>query len=77
MQGFLVWGVFETVIAALILAAGMAFLLTQDFPTDAWTMLRPRRHHEPAVAAQDAHRPELVPVSHRRTHLTGRMDRSR
>lgn len=29
----------------LVLAAGMAFLLTQDFPTDAWTLLR--RHRRP------------------------------
>lgn len=27
----------------LVLAAGMAFLLTQDFPTDVWTMLRGHR----------------------------------
>ena len=28
----------------LVLAAGMAFLLTQDFPTDVWTMFRRRPH---------------------------------
>ena len=31
----------------LVLAAGMAFLLTQDFPTDVWTMLR--RHRRPRL----------------------------
>jgi hypothetical protein len=29
----------------VILAAGMAFLLTQHFPTDAWTMLAGHRRH--------------------------------
>ncbi len=28
----------------LVLAAGMGFLLTQDFPTDVWTMFRRRPH---------------------------------
>jgi hypothetical protein len=31
----------------LVLAAAMAFLLTQDFPTDVWTMLR--RHRRPRL----------------------------
>jgi hypothetical protein len=31
----------------LVLAAGMAFLFTQDFPTDVWTMLR--RHRRPRL----------------------------
>jgi len=31
----------------LVLAAGMAFLLTQDFPTDVWAMLR--RHRRPRL----------------------------
>lgn len=30
----------------IVLAAGIGFLLTQDFPTDVWTMLR--RHRRPA-----------------------------
>jgi hypothetical protein len=35
----------------LVLAAGLAFLMTQDFPTDLWSLLRQHRLHRPATAA--------------------------
>lgn len=41
----------------VVLAAGMAFLLTQDFPTDVWTMLRRRRRlRRPETTALPQHR---------------------
>jgi hypothetical protein len=44
----------------LVLAAGMAFLLTQDFPTDVWTMLR--RHRRPRLPT--AERETTSPHAH-------------
>ncbi len=44
----------------VVLAAGMAFLLTHDFPTDVWTMLR--RHRRPQLAT--AARAALSPRAH-------------
>ena len=41
----------------LVLAAGMAFLLTQDFPTDVWTMLRRHRRPRLTTAARGATSP--------------------
>jgi hypothetical protein len=37
----------------LVLAAGMAFLLTQDFPTSVWTMLRPHRRPRLPAAVRE------------------------
>jgi hypothetical protein len=39
----------------LVLAAGMAFLLTQEFPTGVWTMLR--RHRRPRLPAAERKTP--------------------
>jgi hypothetical protein len=41
----------------VILAAGIAFLLTKDFPTDVLTMLRRHRRHQPTTAARGATSP--------------------
>jgi hypothetical protein len=41
----------------LILAAGMAFLLTQDFPTDVWSMLHRHRRPELTPAVRGATSP--------------------
>jgi hypothetical protein len=43
----------------LVLAAGMAFLLTKDFPADVVTMLRRLRRLGPATAATPASSPSL------------------
>jgi hypothetical protein len=43
----------------VVLAAGMAFLLTKDFPTDVWTMLR--RHRRRRLTTQRAWEPRLIP----------------
>ena len=49
----------------LVLAAGMAFLLTQDFPTDVWAMLR--RHRRPRLPTTE--RETTSP--HTRGHAAG------
>jgi hypothetical protein len=41
----------------VILAAGMAFLLTKEFPTDVWTMLRRHRRRKLTTAARVATSP--------------------
>ena len=53
----------------LILAAGMAFLLTHDFPTDVWTMLRRHRRSQLTTAARAATSP--------RAHTPGRQATTR
>lgn len=42
----------------LVLAAGMAFLLTQDFPTDVWTMLRGHRRPRLRTAERETTSPQ-------------------
>lgn len=41
----------------VVLAAGIAFLFTQDFPTDVWTMLRRHRRPKLTTAARGATSP--------------------
>ena len=41
----------------VVLAAGIAFLFTQDYPTDVWTMLRRHRRPELTTAVAEPPRP--------------------
>ncbi|MDP3966745.1 MAG: hypothetical protein Q8Q02_00570 [Nocardioides sp.] len=50
----------------VVLAAGLAFLLTQDFPTDLWTMVRRHRRPRPAIAGRPAESPS-APSPERRS----------